>query len=508
MSNGGSGSGGGLPAAKAAAGGTMTGAGVGTGVTPCPAAAKPAAPPNVTVQILAADGTSKPCTIVPVLDSIQLRGVPSTGSGDYKWSTTSTKISLINTTGDTVTVFGGLTASGGKDAETIQLVFTPSGAAALAPVTITATVVAGTFSASTNQTYGFDDMGGAALPHVSVKKNDSTKVHVKLAGGITDADVQFTSDDATIADAAPAGSGTDFEVTVNGKNQDKAETRVVVKCKCATANVIASMFVDVYWEKAESVTVGKFVDDTVATTNLTRRNFNVKAAEGEINKWYKPAVAKLTLTDNIASGDPKNVHYDLNGNGKLDLEPGGISGEQAAITAAFNPDGQKVVIVKDLAWIYYLKTAASKDDTTITLKDSYADYMQYVVVGDTYTLGAGTNAETIQVDRKVGSTLTLHAALTKDHPVTEGLIWPLSGLSGNPIFVAEQTKTEDKERQTIGHENGHSLMKWLDLVSPKNLMHFSISRTDTEIRYMEQPLKYAAGTENQWEKLSRTPPSP
>lgn len=134
--------------------------------------------------------------------------------------------------------------------------------------------------------------------------------------------------------------------------------------------------------------------------------------------------------------------------------------------------------------------------------------MQYVVGGDTYTLGAGTNAETIQVDSKAGSTLTLHAALTKDHPVTEGLIWPLSGLSGNPIFVAEQTKTEDKERQTIGHENGHSLMKWLDLVSPKNLMHFSISRTDTEIRYMEQPLKYAAGTENQWEKLSRTPPSP
>ena len=54
-----------------------------------------------------------------------------------------------------------------------------------------------------------------------------------LTGGITDADVQFTSDDGTIAEAAPAGCGSGFDVTVNGKNQDKAETTIRVKCKCA-----------------------------------------------------------------------------------------------------------------------------------------------------------------------------------------------------------------------------------------------------------------------------------
>jgi hypothetical protein len=509
MSNGGTGAGGGLPAAKAAAGGTMTQAGVGTGVTPCPAAAKPAAPPNVTVQILAADGTSTPCTIVPVNGQIQLKGVPSSGSGTYKWSTTSTKISLMNATSDTVTVVGDTTPSGGRDAETIKLVFTPSGAAALAPVTIGATVVSAVFSPSTSQSYGYDDMDDEAgiAPHVSVKKNDSTKVHIKLNGGITDADVKFKSDDTNIADAAPAGGGSDFEVTVNGKNQDKAETTIRVQCKCASASLLATILVDVYVEHAVTATVAKFYDSTVAATNLARANFDVKAAEAAINKWYKPAVAKITLTDNDPAGAAKPLHFDLNGNGTLDLEPGGTSAEQAAITAAFNPTGQKVIIVKDLAWIYYLKTAASKDATTITLKDSYSDYMKFIVAGDSYTLGAGASAETIQVRRVRGQTVTLQSPLTNDHPVTEGLIWPLSGLSGDPIFVAEQTKTEDKERQTIGHENGHSLMEWLDLEASKNLMHYSISRTDTEVRFKGLPRKYDSGDENQWDTLSRpTPP--
>jgi hypothetical protein len=477
---------------------------VGSGVKPCPANSQPA-PPPITVKILAADGTSAPCTLVPVNGQIQLKGVPSSGSGAYKWSTTSAKISLMNSTSDTVTVVGGATPSGGRDAETIKLVFTPSGAAALAPVTITATTISAVFSASANQSYGFDDMDGAAgvANHISVKKNDSTKVHLTLNGGATDADVQFTSDDATVADAAPAGSGCDFEVTVNGKNQDKAETTLRVKCKCGAAPLLATILVDVYKQKEVSATIAKIYDSTVAATTLSRPNFDVKAAEAEINKWYKPAVAKITLTDNSSSGGATDVHFDLNGDGKLDLEPGGTSAEQAAITAAFNPTGQKVVIVKDLAWIYYLKTAAAKDDTTITLKDSYSGYMKFILVGWSYTVGAGASAETVQVKSIAGGTITLQSKLTNDHPVTDGLIFPLSGLSGNPILVAEQGKSEAGVRQTIGHEDGHSLMNWLDLESPKNLMHYAAGDTRTEIRYKSQPKKYDSGNENQWDAVSR-----
>jgi hypothetical protein len=119
MSNGGSGSGGGLPGAKGSADSTMGQKNVGSGVNPCPANAQPAPPPTVTVKITAADGTSTPCTLVPVNGQIQLKGVPSSGSGAYKWSTTSTKISLMNATSQTVTVVGGATPSGSRDAETI-----------------------------------------------------------------------------------------------------------------------------------------------------------------------------------------------------------------------------------------------------------------------------------------------------------------------------------------------------------------------------------------------------
>ena len=505
MSNGGAGSGGGLPGAKNSADSTIGQTNVGSGVNPCPANAQPAPPPTVTVKITAADGTSTPCTLVLVNGQIQLKGVPSSGSGSYKWSTTSTKISLMNTTSDTVTVVGGATPSGRRGAETIQLIFTPSGAAALGPVTATATVVSAVFSASSSQSYGYDDMDGAAgiTNHVSVKKNDSTKVHVKLNGGITDSDVQFTSDDATIADAAPAGGGSDFDVTVNGKNQDKAETSIRVKCKCPAASLLATILVDVYKQKEVSATIAKIYDSTVAATTLSRPNFNVKAAESTINTWYKAAVAKITLTDNSSSGGATDVHFDLNGNGKLDLEPGGTSAEQAAVTAAFNPTGQKVVIVKDLSWIYFLKTAAKKDDTTITLKDSYSSYMKFILVGDSYTVGAGASAETIQVKRISGTTITLQSKLTNDHPVSDGLIYPLSGLSGNPIYTGEQGKTETGERQTIGHEDGHSLLNWLDLQSPKNLMHYAASDTATEIRFKAQPKKYDSGNENQWDAISR-----
>ena len=88
----------------------------------------------------------------------------------------------MNSTSDIVTVVGGPVPSGGRDAEAIELVFTPSGTAALAPVTIGASVASAVFSASANQSYGFDDMDSAAgtRPHVSVKKNDTTNVHIDL----------------------------------------------------------------------------------------------------------------------------------------------------------------------------------------------------------------------------------------------------------------------------------------------------------------------------------------
>jgi len=47
------------------------------------------------------------------------------GRGSYKWTTSSTKVTLLNDTSQTVTVKAGPDVSGGLDAETITVTFTP-----------------------------------------------------------------------------------------------------------------------------------------------------------------------------------------------------------------------------------------------------------------------------------------------------------------------------------------------------------------------------------------------
>jgi hypothetical protein len=206
-----------------------------------------------------------------------------------------------------------------------------------------------------------------------------------------------------------------------------------------------------------------------------------------------------------------DIRFDLNGNGALDLEPGTTSREERAIISEFNPAGQKIVIVKDLNWIYFLREAASAGDESINLKTSYSTirggsergYMKFIVVGNSYTLGTGDSAEEITVSGRNGATVNLSGPLSNDHGTDEGIMWPLSGLSGNPIWVKEGSKTEDKVRQTIAHECGHSIFNWRDVDSSTSLMHYSSGRTDTLLRFKDQPKKYEEGDENQWDTVSR-----
>ncbi len=460
------------------------------------------------VRIRAADGVSNPPAVMPVTGRLQLKAVPSLGAtGTYQWSTTSAKITLTNANSQSVTVNAGPNFSAARDAEEIQLVFTPSGGGGpLPPVTHRLTVIKVTFSKSASQRYGYDNMDNAAgvKHHVSVKRNDHTFVRVTIQGGATGEVLHFTPANNAIADATtPGPASAAFDLQVNGKAQDKAETDLHARCNDAAGPICATIAVNVYKEKAVRATVAKIYDSTVAATTLTRPNFDVAAAETVINEWYKPAVASIDLTDHSATGGALDVRYDLNGNGRLELDPGGTSNEEQAIRDAFNPAGQKVVIVKDLAWIFYLKNAAAAGDTTIDLRDAYADSMQFILPGSSYEVGAGATAERVTIASTAGTTVTLAAPLANDHAAGEGLLFPLSGLSGNPIFVAEQGKTEAKERETIGHECAHSLLSWDDLNAVLNLMHHSIGRTGTEIRFKPLPKRYEAGNQNQWDTVSR-----
>jgi hypothetical protein len=478
-----------------------------TPVQPCPL--------NVTVTIRASDGTSAPCTVVPVGGTIQLRAVPSCGSGTYQWSTTSANVTLSNTTSQTVTVTALNTVSTGRGAETVQVVFTPSSGAALAPVTIGVTVIRVTFSQSTTQRYGYDNMDNAAgvLHHVSVKRNGNTTVHVDVQGGGTGDDLQFTSDDTSIAEpvAPAAGTGAAFELTINGKDRRKHETSIKAKCRC-TNTTCAEIKANVYEEKAVTARVIKVYDSTSAGTTLAFPRFDVPAAATQINTTYKSPVATLTLTDFSATGDAVDVRYDLDGTGKLTLEAGGGGPEIAAIQAAFTGGGQKVIIVKDMMYIFYLETAARAGDRTITLKASYGGNLDFITLSSNpdypsgnYPIGPGATQENVLLDSRAANVFTLHAPLANDHPVTHGLIFPAGGLGGNPIIMPEAA-TEDLQRWVIGHECGHSLLDFADLKTvTDNLMYYSTAWTDHKLRFKDQPRFYnpPGGNESQWELISR-----
>ncbi|MFO0593469.1 MAG: hypothetical protein U0441_38360 [Polyangiaceae bacterium] len=372
------------------------------------------------------------------------------------------------------------------------------------------------FAKSANQKWGYDDLDDpdGETHHISVKKNGNTVARMLVKGPITgagmDTDVLFYEMvNTSVAEVIPpAFPPTDsYDLYVGGKDKDKDATDLRLRINGAKGPVCATLRVHVYKLKEVKATVFKIQDKASATTTLQRPDFDVEAAQDAINEWYKAAVAKIDLVDGAPSGQKTlDVTYDLNSSGRLELDPTGTSNEEKAIKDAITgTSGQKVVIVRDVAWIYYLKTAAAVDDERITLKDALSGYMQFIHVGDVFALGAGATAENVSVKSISGTTITLNAKLTKAHTTNEGLIYLLNGLSGNPIYINESAITEVQQRQVIGHEDGHSLLNWLDLQDRTNLMHYTTQqRTDTLIRYKTLNQYHAGGTEVQWDAVSRT----
>ena len=202
------------------------------------------------------------------------------------------------------------------------------------------------------------------------------------------------------------------------------------------------------------------------------------------------------------------MNYDPTGSGSLVLEAGRVSTGEQRVKDALTGTGKKIVIVKNLAWLFKLGTAAAIGDTTITMSSHLsADYMAYITNGS-YQFGGPGNYENVTVTATNTSTrvVTLSAALTKAHPTTEGLWWPLGGLSGNPAYVQEASDTQAKVDEVMGHEFGHEILGYLDVDHAECLMHYINSRTGQVIRFKPMNVHYnpPGGTENQWDCLSRT----
>jgi hypothetical protein len=259
--------------------------------------------------------------------------------------------------------------------------------------------------------------------------------------------------------------------------------------------------------------VAKVYDLTSPYTSLSHTSLDVAAAGREINSWYQQAVVSIKLTDHSKEKSAIHINYDPNKVGVLILEPGVVSpGEKAIKKELKSISGQKVVIVKKLAWFYYLSTVAAVNGTKITMKPSYFNvnpeysYLRFFLKGRTYWLGQGANRETITIKEKskTDASFELSAALKYAHTTADALEFPLGGLSGNPIFVIEEKYTIDNIRWVIGHECGHSLLAYRDLECPDAMMHFSMGNYKHGIFFRDIPTKYEpVGNENQWEMIAR-----
>lgn len=459
------------------------------------------------VQILAADGKSEPYKLIPVGRSIKLRAVPRKGlKGTYAWNTTSDKIDLKDDDKATVTVKALNNPSLSEDAEDVQLTFTHDEGAKFIVTSAKITVIKVTFSKSDNKalTYGYDDMDlePGVAHHVSMKKNASTLVHVEIEGGIDSKNVYFVSADSSVAQAdQPDPPARKFDLVINGKSKNKAETAIRARANRTKGPVCAEIRVNVYKEKTFKAVVAKVYDSTSVDSTLTDPAFDVEEAEKKMNEFYRPAVCSIDLTDYSEDGDAVDINYDRNTNGTLDLEPGTTSVEMKALTKGIKGKGTKIAIVKGLSWIYYLAKPAKSGDTKVTLKSSYSANMEHIMPNDTFTLGNGPNPDWITIKSKSGTTVTLNSALAYNHTTAEGINWPLGGLSTNPIVVIEADTITT--RRAMGHETGHLLLNWRDLKAADNLMYFSLGMTDTRVRFKPQSWHYKTGDDNQWNKVKR-----
>lgn len=424
------------------------------------------------------------------------------------WTTTSTKIRLLNASNPLVTVEALANPSSARDAEVITV--TRTGAdGATSTKTVNVTVAKVTFSAAPTQSNGYDDFdtpGDPADDHVCVKSAASSLVKVKIEGGVVGTDFDFACEPSGICTPdAPDGTPT-FDLRLNAQRRQKAQTALLAKVKCPSAAVFARLAVHVYTERVVRVLVAKVFDSTSPTSALANPGVDYAAHQTPANDKLKEAVVRYEIA-NFGTGAATDVAFDTDRNGAVsyDINAGG-GADVTAITNAVpgGADQYRVIIVRRLKSFYYLSREAHVGDTTITVRGSN------VFTANNMPLGTGAAQELISVVSNAGNVATLAAPLTKAHAVGEPLEFPAAGWSGSltkPIFIQEGSAAVDVAKWTVLHEVGHAALELADIVDPTDFMHFQQSWTDYRLRYCPRTLKYpkAGGptVENQWETIPR-----
>jgi hypothetical protein len=485
---------------------------------PKPAPA-PVKDPPVTVKIKASDGVSDPPVAIAASGRVSLKGVPSAGSGSYQWSTKSKLITLESPTAETVVVVAGATLSSGAPAETISLIFTPSGKAALPAVTHVVGVSKATFAAEASHPWGYDAYGpikyrdkdgttsepkpGPAEDFVSVKIGGVGKVKLDIAGA-RPADIFLKSANPSVCKPKilhPSAASSVIELEGAAAGEADIEAHLGSEGGPLVARVGSVVRKEAVF-KAELFYI---VDSKTATTALTTKP-TAEQVRAALDDYYKQAVGRWEL----AGGSEVDVTYDLNKNGKLDMEPGAETAEQQAIIAKCRPKSgyQAVVVVKQLRWCYYLDKDAGADDTEIWIKKyggslAFLGKLPYTFADDA---GHSLQATIKSVDTATGKvTLTAKLGTALKTADKAALIFPLGGLAakpGKPLWIGEKSNVATLGNY-VGHELGHTLASWSDVCERNNLMYGG-PETGQHLRHRPVTKYYdLAANDEQWKGMTR-----
>lgn len=431
--------------------------------------------------------------------------LPGFSGGTYAWTTASAKIKLTNANTPTVTVEGLATPSASREAETIKVTRSAPGCSPIVK-TVKVTVARVTFSASTNQRYGYDNFDTPADPlddHICVKNSDYTFLKVKIEGGALGTDFDFVCDNADICAPVAPGGEASFDLRLNAGVHDKANTTLHAKVKCPSALSFTNIEVHVYKERAVEVVVAKI--DNAHKTFLRFPTADYASHAPKANAKLKEAVVKYNISNYDAGNAITPVAF-VGGKGVLsyDIKNGG-GADLDAIKAAMSGTGTKfrVAIIRDMKSYYYLSAAVAKHATSLILTAD-ADQVYYAV-GNVEMLGTGASQEPVTITAVAGSTITC-APLKSAHAAGEPIEFAAGGWGSDPILIMEGSASLDVAKWTVLHEVGHRALELADIIDVTDFMNFMQNWTDYRLRYCPRKKKYPAGTadvENQWETIPR-----
>lgn len=355
---------------------------------------------------------------------------------------------------------------------------------------------------ATGNKYGYDTLDTPASSdddQISVMKNDSTYVTVKVAGGVDGSVLHFTSSDSSTAEpgAVPSPApGTGFLLEVKGKDQDSSETTLQARLGSATGPICAEINVNVYKEK----TINEWDIYRVTDSNSGGTSPLTAISEATTLASANAIVKKGVMRFASVNVEDKDIQYDVNSNGALEwYYDGGAQTEYGVIQSAGLTGNPKIVVVKNVNFAWRLSADASAGQPKANVVG--ASYLSSWT-GMTYTLGIGANSENVTLLSVSGTELTFSGNLVNAHVAGESLVAAFgAGVGADPQIVEDGTAIQT----TLLHETLHrtDVGSLLDVNSLLNIMHYEAGVGHTELRFKELPTYYGSGNENQWETIPR-----